>query len=227
MKKRFVFLLVLLLVVMGSTLTALAENTETPLGGVISEKIVTSEKNIPPEKIIPSDITSPGGIDYFTDKFADLFFDQDKASEQNFLISVAANRDLKANDPLRFILNGSVRLDSDIEKEADDTVIVLLYIKRDGKFVPLNTVDAKINKDTNLVETPLLLYAKVKLDNLGNDKVNELRVIAFCKSQLKGKLEMDKNVQITDMKVVARTYTVMDRVRIGFSEVTSIFQNLK
>ena len=70
------------------------------------------------------------------------------------------------------------------------------------------------------METPLLLYAKVKLDNLGNDKVNEIRVIAFHKSDLKGKLELDKNLQITDMKVVARTYSFMERIRIGLSEVT-------
>ncbi len=208
MTKRFVFLLVLLLVLMGSTLTALAENTDIPTKGS-----VTVEK-------IPSDITSAGGIEYYASKNEDVFFNQDESSADSFLVSIAANRDLKANDPLRFILNGSVRIDSDAKLDQDDTVIILLYIKRDGKFVPLTTVDAKINKDTNLVETPLLLYAKVKLDNLGNDKVNEIRVIAFHKSDLKGKLELDKNLQITDMKVVARTYSFMERIRIGLSEVT-------
>lgn len=202
MSKRFVFLLVLLLVLTAGTVAVLAADTD-PV------RKVNVEIKAPP------DITSPGGVGYFTEKNGDLLFDQDINSEENFLLTVAASRDLKANDPLRFVLTGSVQ---QVEPEEDDTLIALLYIKRDGKFVPLETVDAKVNKDTNLVETPKLLYAKIKLDNLGTDKVNELRVIAFHRSQMK-KLDLDKTLQITDIKVVARTYTVMDRMRIGIAEV--------
>ena len=202
MSKRFVFLLVLLLVLMAGMVAVLAADT-APV------RKVNVEIKAPP------DITSPGGVEYFAEKNGGLLFDQDTNSEDNFLLTVAASRDLKANDPLRFVLTGSVQ---QVEPKEDETLIVLLYIKRDGKFVPLETIDAKVNKDTNLVETPKLLYAKIKLDNLGTDKVNELRVIAFHRSQMK-KLDLDKTLQITDLKVVARTYTVMDRMRIGIAEV--------
>jgi hypothetical protein len=209
MTKRFVFLLVLLLVLMASTVTVLAADSDP------AKKVETEIK-------APADITSPGGVAYFTENNSDLFFNQDINSEASYLLTVAAVRDLKANDPLRFVLTGSVQqLESEgdeILPEIDDTLIVLLYIKRDGKFAPLDTVDAKVNKDTNLVETPKLLYAKIKLDNLGTDKVNELRIIAFHRSQM-NKLDLKKNLQITDIKVVARTYTVMDRMRIGIAEV--------
>lgn len=200
MSKRFVFLLVLLLVLMAGTVAVLAADTD-PVRKVNVE-------------IAPPNIISPGGVKYFAEKNGKLLFDQDTNSEENFLLTVAASRDLKANNPLRFVLTGSVQ---QVDTE-EDTLIVLLYIKRDGKFVPLETVDAKVNKDTNLVETPKLLYAKIELDNLGTDKVNELRVIVFYRSQMK-KLDLDKTLQITDIKVVARTYTVMDRMRIGIAEV--------
>ncbi len=209
MTKRFVFLSVLLLVLMGSTVTALAADTDPA-------------KKVSIEIKVPSDITSPGGVEFFAEKHAGLFFDQDINSDDPYLLSIAASRDLKANDPLRYVLTGSVQqidaAEGDNPAEADDTIIVLLYIKRDGMFVPLETVDAKVNKDTNLIETPKLLYAKIKLDNLGTDKVNELRIIAFHRSQM-SKLDLKKNLQITDLKVVARTYTVMDRLRIGITEV--------
>lgn len=200
MSKRFVFLLVLLLVLMAGTVAVLAADTD-PVRKVNVE-------------IAPPDIISPGGVKYFAEKNSELLFDPDTNSEENFLLTVAASRDLKANNPLRFVLTGSVQ---QVDTE-EDMLIVLLYIKRDGKFVPLETVDAKVNKDTNLVETPKLLYAKIELDNLGTDKVNELRVIVFYRSQMK-KLDLDKTLQITDIKVVARTYTVMDRMRIGIAEV--------
>lgn len=209
MTKRFVFLSVLLLVLMGSTVTALAADTDPAKKANIEIKV-------------PPDITSPGGVEYFAQKNADPFFDPNLFSDDPNLLSVAASRDLKANDPLRYVLTGSVQqldtAEGENPVEMVDPIIVLLYIKRDGNFVPLETVDAKVNKDINVVETPKLLYAKIKLDNLGTDKVNELRIIAFHRSQM-NKLDLKKNLQITDLKVVARTYTVMDRLRIGIAEV--------
>jgi len=216
MKKRFVFLLVMLLVLMGSTLTALAggtEGTTVPAGAE--------------ERVVP-DITTPGGITYYAKKYEKLFFNEDKTSEEDFLVTVTASRDLRAIDPLRYLLTGSVNsTDTSVSATAENNVMMLLYIKRDGEYVPLETIDAKLHKDMNLVETPKLVYAKVLLDNLGNEKVNELRIIAFRKSDVDS-LKLDENLQITDMKVVARTGTVIDRLRIGVQTIeNSVVQLLR
>ncbi len=216
MKKRFAFLLVMLLVLMGSTLTALAGG---PDGAVVPAGAE--------ERVVP-DITTPGGITYYAKKYEKVFFDGDKTSEKDFLVTVTASRDLRAFDPLRYLLTGSVNsTDSSISVTTENNVLLLLYIKRDGEYKPLGTIDAKIHKDMNLVETPKLVYAKVLLDNLGNDKVNELRIIAFRKSDVDS-LKLDENLQITDMKVVARTGSVIDRLRIGVQTIeNSVVQLLR
>ena len=205
MTKRFVFLLVLVLVLMASTLTALAGN-EVP-----SVDRVTEEK-------APPAITSPGGIAYYAKQNKDVFFDPDTTSDADFLVTLSATRDTRAIDPLRYILTGSVlRAPGETVTTAEDTVILLLYIKREGEFVPLITIDARLHADTNMVETPLLVYSKVMLDNLGNDKVNEVRVIAFRKTDADD-LALGKTLQISDMKIVART-TVLDRLRISMGNI--------
>jgi len=274
MTKRFVFLLVLLLVLLTSTVTVFAGN-ETPielsfstLPTYTTTTITPSMTTCPtvtttptstvkplasPAVIIPStqastampvatealndtkevkpipEITSVEGITYYSEKYSDLFFNKEISSKENFIMTVAANKDVLADDPLRFILSGSVRIDENNQITSDienNSIIILLFIKRDGVFEPLLTVDAKQFKDTNLTETTRLLYAKVLLDNLGNDKVNEIRMIAFRKADVNA-LEIDKNLQVTDLKVVARTYTVMERVRVSILEVKNIFQILK
>ena len=205
MTKRFVFLLVLVLVLMASTLTALAGN-EVP-----SVDLVTEEK-------APPAITSPGGIAYYAKQNEDVFFDPDTTSDSDFLVTLSTTRDTRAIDPLRYILTGSVlRAPGETVTTSADTVILLLYIKREGEFVPLTTIDARLHADTNMVETPLLVYSKVMLDNLGNDKVNEVRVIAFRKTDADD-LALGKTLQITDMKIVART-TVLDRLRISMDNI--------
>lgn len=216
MKKRFAFLLVMLLVLMTSTLTALA-------GGTDDASVPAGTE----ERVVP-DITTPGGIAYYAKKYDKVFFNEDKTSAEDFLVTVTASRDLRAVDPLRYLLTGSViRSDTSLSLTAEDNVLLLLYIKRDGGYVPLQTIDAKIHKDMNLVETPKLVYAKVLLDNLGNDKVNELRIIAFRKSDIES-LKLDENLQITDMKVVARTGSVIDRLRIGVQTIeNSVVQLLR
>ncbi len=202
MTKRFIFLLVLVLVMIASALTAFAGN-EVPSMGL---SLVTEDK-------APPTITTPGGIAYYEEKNAALFFDPDNASEEEFLVTMSSRRDTRAVDPLRYLLTGSVlRAPGETVDSSEDTVILLLYIKRDGEYVPLATIDAKLHADTNMVESPLLFYTKVMLDNLGNDKVNELRIIAFRRTDA-DQLELGKTLQITDMKVVART-SVFDRLRI-------------
>ena len=201
MTKRFVFLLVLVLVLMASTVTALAGNEVPTVDRV-------TEVNTPPA------ITSPGGISYYAKQNKDVFFDPDTASDTEFLVTLSATRETRAIDPLRYILTGSVlRAPGETVTTAEDTVMLLLYIRREGEFVPLTTIDARLHADTNMVETPLLVYSKVMLDNLGSDKVNEVRVIAFRKTDADN-LVLGETLQITDMKIVART-TVLDRLRIG------------
>lgn len=202
MTKRFVFLLVLVLVLMASTLTALAGN-ETPVPGAVTE-----EKS-------PPAITSPGGIEYYAKKNEAVFFAPDKTSESDLLVKLSAIREIREINPLRYVLTGSViRAEGEVVSSAMDTVIVLLYIKRDGEYVPLKTIDAKLHPDTNMVETPYLIHAKVLMDNLGNDKVNEIRLIAFRKTDA-DQLVLGKTLQVSDMRIVART-TILDRARIGF-----------
>lgn len=205
MTKRFVFLTVLVLVLMISTLTAFAGN-EVP-----APNLVTEAKN-------PPAITSPGGIAYYENKYETSFFHPDKTSEDDFLVKLSSSRDTRALDPLRYIFTGSViRAAGETVTSAEDTVILMLYIRREGKFVPLTTIDARLHQDTNMVETPILVYAKVLLDNLGNDQVNEVRVIAFRRSDA-DRLVLGDTLQITDMKIVART-TFLDRVRIGVDTI--------
>lgn len=210
MTKRFIFLLVLVLVLIASTLTALAGN-EVP--GV--ELSLVAEEKIPPT------ITTPGGIAYYEEKHADVFFNPDNTSEEDFLVTLSARRDPRSPDPLRHLITGSVlRPLNDQPITAEDTVMLLLYIKRDGAFEPLTTIDNKLFPDTNLAASPTLFYTKVQLDNLGNDQVNELRVVAFRQKDA-DRLVLGETLQITDMKVVARV-TGFERLRIFAGDLQNI-----
>ena len=203
MTKRFIFLLVLVLVLIASTLTALAGN-EIP---GVETTLVTEEK-------APLTITTPGGITYYEEKNAEVFFNPDNASEEDFLVTLTARRDPRSPEPLRHLITGSVLRDvGDQPITVEDTVMLLLYIKREGTYEPLMTIDNKLFPDSHMTASPTLFYTKVLLDNLGNDQVNELRIIAF-KQKDADQLVLGETLQITDMKVVARVSTI-ERFRIG------------
>ncbi len=205
MTKRFVFLLVLLLALMASTVTASA-NAYPQQEGVTEDEIRL-------------DFTAPGRMMQYETLYKEEFFGEQLSNGKDFQVTLSARREVLAADPLRFILSGYV---GQMDGNATETVVVLLYIKRDGVFVPLKIIDGQETREAHLLETPTLLYAKARLDNLGNDKVNDLRIVAFRRSDV-DRLELNENLQVTDIQVVARSFTVMDRLRLGIYEVKSSF----
>lgn len=175
---------------------------------------------------LPSDITTPGGLELLTRKYESVFFDSAKSSGAEFLVTIAASREPRTQDLLRFVITGSVlRSEENSEPKADDPMMILLYIRRGGRFEPLLTLESRSLRDSNIIETQNIINAKVRLDNLGNDKVNELRVIAFRKSQVED-LVLGDNLQITDKRVVARNMSVVERIRIGIQTMESSFKQI-
>ena len=207
--KRFVFLLVLMLILLVSTITVLADTDS----GKDFKESVTIEKAVP-------DILTRSGIEYYSEKYADVFFDSTKVSDELELVQINVLRDYNSDDSLRHILTGTVNQDA-VSDAFADPVVMLMYIKVDGKYESLEAIDLKSDETLNVVKGNILIYSKVKLETIGKDKPNDVRLIIFQKSNVK-KLVLNKNLQIVDKKIIVRNFTVLDRVRIGINDVLNI-----
>lgn len=197
MAKKLVFLLVTMFVLLLASVTAFAVDTEasTPETGFTKDKAdkpsVTTEVSIS-----VSDLES---------EYGDLFFSEDSNTEDKF-VSFKFNREYTISG-LRYNATGT------FTDSVKDPVVILMYIKVDGEYVPLNDVDT----NSNLSEGNFVSNAKVDLHYLGNDKVNDIRIIAFSKKDAKN-LDI-KKIQVTDIQIVARPWTLGEKVKITINEV--------
>lgn len=218
MAKKITFLLVLLLGLFLASVTAFADNPNTTaLDNTVipqSDIAISDIGSVLPEN---DGLTLPGTglnneealadikpgtemIDY-TEKYADLFLNPESASTSSLFVNIKKwnHNDLSIN-PLSYVLTGSVIPNAD--DPSDSPVVVLFYIKENGKYVPLYLIDNKKEK-SNMLEKDTTIVSYVDLLNLGSDKTNDIRIVAFREDDAEN-LVLGENLQITDIPITVR-----------------------
>lgn len=185
MAKKLVFLLVMMFVLLIASVTALA-NT----GSKTAETGYTQDKANSAKEISVIDLEN---------KYGDLFFDGKATSEkEKEFVSVKYVREADGKNELRYNFTGSV-------KEDASPLVMLMYIKENDKFVPLTSVET----GKNITEGALITCSKVDLKYLGSNKVNEVRIIAFKKSDISKLTE--SNIQILDLQITVRPWNPIEK----------------
>ena len=198
MAKKIIFLLVLLFVLITASVTAFAAGTDTtaPESGFTEDKVLLE---VPP---VEEDVIN------YEEEYSSLFFNQEQVSTENTIVNVKLKADGSSINPLRYIALGTVIQNEDgAFNSADNAVIILMYIKVDDIYQPLLCVDSKEDTATNKIEGSRILCSKVDLRNLGPDKVNDVRIIAFRVKD--AEMLTFKNIQIINLQVVARKNNII------------------
>lgn len=197
MKKRLAILLVLAMLMMTFT-------------GIMASAEVTSAS--------PSESTNEKTAETFSvseivKKYSPVFFDAESASDDSFIVEIEVDRDYSKEDPLAYILSGMVESDG---YDAADPYVMLMFIETEDGYKALYNTEAR--SETNVVKNICFMYAKVTLLNLGSDKHNDVRLVLFRKSDA-ADLILGENLQITDLRIIAKPYNVFERIRIGLDNV--------
>lgn len=213
MAKKIVFLLVFLLVLVWASVTSFATGTTSTTD---ASPMLTDDKNA--VSAVP-EITE-NRLDY-EKEYSDVFFDSDSKTEE-FLLNILIKRVYSTNNQLRHRVSGTVvQSDEALENPEENVIVMMMYIKAGDQYVPLNKAEVTVGEDgkANVVEGSIVLAANVDLLNLGSDKTNEIRMVVFKKGD--EKLELGKNLQITDMDITVNKLTVIERLKIEFNQFTN------
>ena len=167
-----------------------------------------------------AEITSPEikMIDYL-EKYADLILNPETAATENIIANInnKHHNDLSMN-PLSYVLTGSVI--PNIDQPSDSPVVVLFFIKENGKYVPLYLTDNKSEK-TNKLEKETNIVSYVDLLYLGADKTNDIRIAVFRKDDADS-LVLGENLQITDIQITVPKYIIEGMSLIWINVMNSI-----
>jgi len=184
--KKIAFLLVFMFVmIFASVIVSAGTETTTPEAGFTEDKIHLV-------------------IDDLENAYKDLFFGSELSTDVSIVNEITYKRSASIVHDKRFRF-----YTSGLEWIADDPLVMLLYVKKDGEYVPLNDVET----GSNLIEKPHYLSATVDLPYIGLNKVNELRIIIFRKSDA-ANLIRNKNVLVTDLEITLREWNLIEKVRI-------------
>lgn len=196
MAKKVVFLLVMMFVLLIASVTAFAAGTQsaTPEASFTEDK--TNVTEVEPEVSI-SDLEA---------KYGDVFFGDVKSTKE--IVPIIYERVYPHE--LRHVFTGMAL---EIDKTTNP-VIMLMYIKVDGVYVPL--VD--VNTGSNITQEPYCLKTTVDLNYLGSNKVNDIRIIVFRKKDIEN-LAIDQNLQITDLSISVRSWNLFDKAANLLKEI--------
>ncbi len=190
MAKKITFLLMTLFMLAIASVTAFATESESTASG-------TGFTN---DKSSLSADSSAGSVEKYEEAYGTIFKDTESKSDSDFIMNNITCIDTTGNNPLRRTLTGSVVTTSG-SSITGSAVVVLMYIKIDGVYKPLNDVNA--TTATNMKESSLFLYSTVDLAYVGSNNTNEVRLVIFKKSDA-DKLVLNKNLQITDLSVTIK-----------------------
>lgn len=193
MAKRVTFLLVLLLVLLTASVTAFATGTES----------TTPEASFTNDEADFLEISTSG----LEELYSDVFFNESSVSDTQ-IITIMYERAISMGNSLRFTFTGT---SSDMSTNMDNPIMMLLYIKVDGKYIPL--VD--IGTGENITEGLVVTNSEVDLEYLGTKKVNEVRLIAFRKNNA-DILKVNENLQITDLDITVRPWNFVEKVKMTY-----------
>ncbi len=203
MAKKLTFLLVFVTVLLLASVTAFAAGTDSssPEIGFTEEKANAGDKSL---EVSVSDLE--GKYDFFLDEKA--------TSDKNY-IEIKYQREYSVVNDLRHTFTGSVTDTSTSAAISENPVIMLMYIKVDGKYVRLNDVTTGANVSEGSF---LLPSSKVDLVYLGSGKVNDVRIIAFRKNDME-KLALNVNVQIYDTPITVPHWKLSEKKNITFNDL--------
>lgn len=238
MARKIVFLLVLLLGLILASVSAYAatdDGTTAPNTDLTNDKVSSVYKpgtiasidtaSTSPDAAAASDLqnsippqASPGTEanipeeeeeSFGYEKYILDYLDPAAETTENFLVNIKWNQKDPVNNPLNYVLTGTVKQDS----ENGSPLIVMLFINADGVYIPLVCADG-----SNVIEVSGVAFvSRTDLLYLGSDKVNEIRIIAFRKEDADN-LIPGVNLQITDKLITAKK-TVIIPVPINLDSV--------
>jgi len=134
------------------------------------------------------------------ERYGSLFFDEDVQSEIELVNIISIEHDGESKDTGDFVISALVADDVDIDY--DESLILMIFIKKDNNF--------------ELLADPVEGYAwflqKVHFPNTGKENPNHIRFVVFPKSSFDN-LEIDVNLQITDMEHVVVAPSAWDKLK--------------
>lgn len=180
MAKKIVFLLVMVFVLLIASVTVFAAETDSEASqvGFTEDKATLAAEKANKEVSVSS----------LEDKYSEVLFSEDSESGLE-IVPIKYKRDYPHQ--MRHLFYGHI---SDFDM--NNPYVMLMYIKIDGTYVPLNDVERK----TNMTEGVCYLDTTVDLEYLGQNKVNEVRIVIFRKNDADN-LILDKNLQITNLRL--------------------------
>ncbi len=198
MAKKIVFLSVMIFVLLIASVTVFAAETDSE----------TTEVGFTEDKaILEVEETDKGvSVSDLEEKYSEVFFADDSESDMDI---VTINYEREYPHEMRHLFFGQTD-DFDIE----NPYIMMMYIKEDGVYVPLNDIE----NDTNMTEEVCYLKTAVDLEYIGLNKVNEVRIIIFRKNDVDN-LVLNENLQITNLDITFRRWNLIERVQFGLKEI--------
>lgn len=204
MAKKIIFLLVMIFVLLSVSVTVFAgTDSETDEVGFTDDKATFAE-----EVVSEADEESSKGVSVnaLEKEYNEVFFDDD--SESNLeIVTLMYGREYPHE--MRHLFYGQTN-DFDIT----NPFIMLLYIKIDGTYVPLDDVE----RNNNITEGVCYLNTAVDLEYIGINKVNEVRAIIFRKNDAEN-LTLDENLQITNLEITFRRWNPVERAIFEIKQV--------
>jgi len=134
------------------------------------------------------------------EKYGSLFFDEEVQSEIKLVSIINIEHDGESKDIGDFVISALVA--EDAELDYDESLILMIFIKKDNNFEPL----------ADPVEGYAWFLQKVHFPNIGKDNPNHIRFVVFPKSSINN-LELDKNLQITDMEHIVIAPSAWDKLK--------------
>lgn len=198
MAKKIVFLSVMIFVLLIASVTVFAAETDSE----------TTEVGFTEDKaILEVEETDKGvSVSDLEEKYSEVFFADDSESDTDI---VTINYEREYPHEMRHLFFGQTD-DFDIE----NPYIMMMYIKEDGVYVPLNDIE----NDTNMTEEVCYLKTAVDLEYIGLNEVNEVRIIIFRKNDMDN-LVLNENLQITNLDITFRRWNLIERVQFGLKEI--------
>ena len=193
MAKKLVFLLVIVFVLLIASVTVFATETD----------VKASNVGFTEDKASLAAEVSVSGLE---NKYGEVFFGENSESDLGLFV-INYGREYPYRTRHTFTVHAN-------KHDENNPYIMLMYIKVDNTYVPLNDVE----RNTNMTEEVCYLTTQVDLEYIGLNKVNEVRIIIFRKNDADN-LVLNENLQITNLDITFRRWNLIERVQFGIREI--------
>ncbi|HAA25437.1 MAG TPA: hypothetical protein DCE11_04865 [Ruminiclostridium sp.] len=204
MARKFLFVALLFILILAGSVVSMADednstvlnndnaNTETPLetsGNLFDNFIGNSPEYETAAAAAEDAVDEAYSAEAVIERYGSLFFDEEVQSEIKFINIINIEHDGKSKNVRDCMISALVA--DDVDLDYDESLVLMIFIKKDNKFEPL----------TDPVEGYAWFLTKVSFPNAGKDNPNHMRFVVFPKNSYNN-LELNVNLQITDMEHV-------------------------